>query len=975
MTEGDRPRLLIEDWLPVVELGIESVRERAVSMDLPPLFALHVWWARRPLVASAGAILASLLPAWSPTLANEFGDHEELTQPETYRRWFLHLCGIWGNPVEAKRSSDAAKSEGRTLKHNPFGYKQAFKNSTDIHNMSLLHDVLQHTWNRAPILVDPTAGGGSIPYQAARYRLPAHANDLNPVAVSVLRSGVEFPARFGHEIVQDLERWGSILIERLQTKLGHHFPSLPEERVTNYIVARTVACPRTGKTVPLVSDWALRRGNEPVSVRLITEKSGEILDEPEFEIVEGTAARFDTKKAGTWSRGKGVSPWDHLVIDSEYIKAEAQSGRMGEVLYAVAIRTPKGRGFRAPAEVDLHALESAEAELSRRLPQWERDDVLPTEVIPSGNKTNEPHNYGMTRWRDMYTPRQLLVHGTFVEEYRKLIAEIRAESHDQAQADAVLSLIAMILGKAVNWNSRMASWDVSRQKTRSAFDSHNFAFKHAFAEFESGTDLFEWCLRRGVLRAYTGLAALLHATDGAGTLTHAGVDPATVNVTRDNAGNLVSLPDESQTLVCIDPPYYDNVMYAELADYFYVWHKRTLGRLWPDLYAEQLTNKDDEAVTNKARFSHAGRRAKTLADHDYTAKMAAIFAECHRVLAPDGVMTVMFTHKKADAWDSLGTALLQAGFEIRASWPVHTESEQSLHQARQNAVRSTVFLSCRKRAGIAVGENMVYLDDIAADIRDAAGDALERGHTQGLAGVDLLLSTYGPALSVLSSRWPVYAAEADETTGRSRLLRPEEALTVARGEVLRRERMRLVGRDIEFDPLTDFTLLAWSMFGAREFPYDEARKLALSISDLDLDDVANAKLLSSIEDKVRLTEPRLRLRRETDAHLPGIDRSRGVVDVWVDVIHTAAYVTAQDGVGAAKRWLDERDLTENPVFEPCLQAFVRALPNTKHQGEWNVPEAGHLHSLVRTYFVDIELPPDPVELKTEDLSLFGRADD
>ena len=112
-----------------------------------------------------------------------------------------------------------------------------------------------------------------------------------------------------------------------------------------YIFARTVACPRTGKRVPLVSDWALQRGSKPVAVRLVTERSGDILDEPEFEIVEGAAARFDTKKAGTWSRGKGVSPWDQLVIDSGYIKAEAQAGRMGEVLYAVANRTATGRGF------------------------------------------------------------------------------------------------------------------------------------------------------------------------------------------------------------------------------------------------------------------------------------------------------------------------------------------------------------------------------------------------------------------------------------------------------------------------------------------------------------------------------------------------------------------------------------------------------------------------------------------------------
>lgn len=974
MTEQDHPRLLIEEWLPVAELGIESLRESSpIPGQFPKLKTLHVWWARRPLVASAGAILASLLPAWSPELASEFGGREELSTPQAYQRWFLQLCGIWGDPISASRLLRAAKAAGHPIP-NPYTYKQAYKNSPDAFNVGLLHGVLEHTWRGIPKVCDPTAGGGSIPYEAVRYRLPSHANDLNPVAAALLRAGVQVPAGHGSKLLEGLEHWGSILVDRLQARLRGYFPSLPEEEVATYVFARTIACPRTGKCVPLASDWALRRGNKPVAVRLVTQRDGDVLDVPEFEIVEGDAARFDTKKAGTWSRGKGVSPWDHLVIDSDYIKAEARAGRMGEVLYAVAIRTAAGREFRAPTDIDLKALAAAEAELERLLPQWLRDDVLPTEAVPPGNKTKEPHNYGMARWRDMFTPRQLLVHGCFVEEYRKLIRDVHgSRPDDDGQAEAALALLALMGGKAVDWNGRQALWDVSRQKIAHAFAHHAFPFRTTFAEFEGGTELHAWTLSQ-LVDAYSGIAELLSPSDNTGLLGEFELPAADVTVTSENAGNLTSLADESQSLVCIDPPYYDNVMYAELADYFYVWHKRTLGQLWPELFAEQLTNKHDEAVTNKARFAHAGKRATALADHDYTAKMAAIFAECCRVLAPDGVMTVMFTHKRADAWDSLGTALLQAGFEIRASWPVHTESEQSLHQARQNAVKSTVFLSCRKRAENAVGDDNVYLDDIAADIRDAAGDALERGHAQGLTGVDLLLSTYGPALSVLSSQWPVYAAEADED-GRSRLLRPEEALAVARGEVLRRERMRLVGRDIEFDPLTDFTLLAWSTFAAREFPYDEARKLALSISDLDLGDAERAKLLSVESGVARLVEPRLRLRRETDAHLPGIDRSRAVVDVWVDAIHTAIYITAQDSPGAAKRWLDERDLTENPLFASCLQAFVRALPNTKHQGEWNVPESGHLHLLVQTYFEYIELPPEPAEFESEDLSLPGIADD
>ena len=568
MTETARPHLLIEDWFPVRELGIESVRESSpIPGQFPKLKTLHVWWARRPLVASAAAVLASVMPAWSLELADEFAGHEALSTPEEYQRWFLHLCGIRGDPVSANQLVRAAKATGNSIP-NPYTYKQAYKNSPAAESIELLHSVLRQSWGRVPEVCDPTAGGGSIPYEAVRYRLPSHANDLNPVATAILRTGVEIPVRYRLRLLTDLEHWGSALVERLQARLQSFFPSLPDEKVATYIFARTVDCPRTGKTVPLASDWALRRGDTPVAVRLITERGGVVLDEATFEIVEGAAARFDTKQAGTWSRGSAVSPWDGLVIDSTYIKEQAQAGRMGEVLYAVAIRTARGRGFRAPTDVDLRALAAAQTELDRLLPQLERDDVLPTEAVPAGNKTREPHNYGMPRWRDMFTPRQLLAHGCFVEEWHRLADEVQSElADDPDRAEAVLGMLAIMGGKLVSWNSRQCMWDVSRQKIGYTFALHAFPFRNTFAEFEGSTELPSWALKQ-LLDAYSGIAGLLEPSD-AGLLSDsdaAELPAASVTVTNHNAGNLTSLADGSQTLVCIDPPYYDNVMYGELSD-------------------------------------------------------------------------------------------------------------------------------------------------------------------------------------------------------------------------------------------------------------------------------------------------------------------------------------------------------------------------------------------------------------------------
>ena len=627
---------------------------------------------------------------------------------------------------------------------------------------------------------------------------------------------------------------------------------------------------------------------------------------------------------------------------------------MNDVLYAVAVRTAKDRGFRAPTKVDLDALAAAEAELGAAWPEWTASDVIPDEDIPHGHNTRLLHNVGTLWWRDMFTARQLLVHSCFVEEYRQLANEVHSELTAD-RADAVLGMLGMMQGKALNYNSKQSSWDVDRQKIRSTFDLHAFPFKNTFAEFESGTELYRWCLKQ-TIDAYSSLAELLIPADSEQfpALNQAG-ERQEITVTKGSGGNLTHIKTGSITCIVMDPPYFDNVMYAELSDFFYVWEKRTLGRIWPDLFDGELTNKRDEAVANPARFASAGRDKAKVADDDYEAKMAAIFNECHRVLRDDGVLTVMFTHKSAGAWDGLGSALLQAGFTIETSWPVNTESTASLHQARRNSAASTIFLACRKRP-IRRSGGRVYLSGIEAEVRAAASGALRRSTEQGLTGVDLLLSTYGPALSVLSQAWPVHSTETT-ADGTSRLLYPEEALDVARDEVVRLMTARLVGRGVSFDAYTDFVLIAWSVFGARTFPFDDARRLALATGGLGIDDLQHAKLLTAKSGNVTLTEPTGRLARGDG---PGVKRDRRHFERLIDAVHTMCYIVHHDGTAAARRWADERGLTTDDTFTACLQGLVNAIPRTRKGGEFNVPEAALLDRIVTTGYSDvIELPEEP----------------
>ena len=950
---SEKKRVLIENWLPVTELGIESQRERGAASALPPLSFLHVWWARRPLVASAAVVLTGLLPSWTPELGASFAEHSEIEDENSYRRWVLRMVGIWGDPIAGKKLIEAANATGSRLVGNGYGYKQAFRNPVSSEDIDLLHKVLIRTWGSLPLVADPTAGGGSIPFTAARLGLPVFANDLNGVAASVLKAGVEITARNGSSLTPKLKKWGLVLVERVERELKPFFPLHPGENVIAYIWANAVASPRTGNLIPLLTNKWLRKGSEKeVAVRLVTEIDGAILAVPQFELLFARHVDVADASSGTLVRGDGISPYDNLIVDGDYIKAEAQAGRMTQILYAVSIRNSRGeRTFRSPDSRDLDAISKAEERFLQVKEAWLQDGILPNEFFPDGNDMR-PKNYGMVTWLDFFTPRQALVHGTFGAEFEKLIPEIRA--NEGSLADDILFELALIQGKALNYNSRLGSWDVSKQGMRSVFERHDFAFKWTFAEFEGARALYTWCLSQ-LTDAYSGISKLFDETGSHSLKGNVSRLERQVTVTQGGAANLLALADGSVAHLCMDPPYYDNVMYAELADFFYVWEKRTLGRLRPEFFSDDLSDKQNEAVANPARFANMGKRKKELADLDYESKMTAIFKECKRVLRDDGVMSVMFTHKRAEAWDTLGMGLLKAGFTIETSWPVNTEAKASLHQANMNSAASTIMLVCRKRPE--GNGDKVFIDDIEAEVRQLARDSVIRFREDGIEGVDLLLSTYGPALSVVSKNWPVYSMAADDD-GKARLLRPDEALAIARQEVVRLQRSRIIGREAQIDNHSDFVLIAWETFKAPEFPFDEARRLALAVGGLDIDALSRAKVLEKKSGSVRLLSPLERIRRGDEE--TGVRPDAGSFQYMNDALDTALYIAELDGMQQAKSFLERIGLLANQNFQAFVQGMANTVPRIQIDGSWVFPIAGQIDVLATAYMPDISLPEVPV---------------
>ena len=619
---------------------------------------------------------------------------------------------------------------------------------------------------------------------------------------------------------------------------------------------------------------------------------------------------------------------------------------MGSQLYCVAVKKRGGFGFREPNDADLRAVEKAEEELSLRFAGWEARGWVPTEAIPAGNKTDEPRRYGMPTWADMFSPRQLLSLCSYVEALHELVPDIEKEL-PKDRAKAVVTYLGMVLSKAVNYNSQLTVWHPTRSQIANTFNRHDFAFSWTYGEFDASRNLFPWALNQ-VCDAYKGMGKLAAPAHRIFRQTKARVP---VEVTLSSASELDHLRDGSVDLVLTDPPYYDNVMYGELSDFFYVWLKRTLGTIHPDLFADDLANKDDEAVANPARFARLGRKKKQLACSDYERKMAAAFHEAYRVLTDNGVLTVMFTHKKVEAWDTLAMSLLDAGFAIHSSWPVQTESENALNIAKKNAAKSTIMLTCRKRPAVS---EPAWWDDIRGRVRRTARDTAESLQKRGISGVDLYIATFGPTLAILSHNWPVLTSEDDEKTGEPKPLRPDVALDLARAEVVELRKRGLLGRDTRFDPVTDWYLMAWDAFKAAEFPADEARKLALALGlDLERDIIAANRLLKKKGASVELLRPSGRRGRGR------VDPDSDAFDLWIDAAHTAMLLYDEEGPRAAELFLRRNRLLRDPTFKALLQALVYAIPRAKTKGKLIRPEARSLDGLRLAFFGEIEAPQDP----------------
>jgi adenine-specific DNA methylase len=963
------PRLLIEEWLPAAAIGVECIRERSTGQQ-PPDKRLHVWWARRPLAVSRAAVLASVLPADFP------------------RDIFERLMGFWGSSRDVVQAQDLlnwAKANNAKVP-NPHG-ERAFRQFLQPKDLKRAHDAALVLWEEQPSVLDPMAGGGSIPLESARLGFSTMANEYNPVACSILEATVDYPFRYGKELAITARKWGAELRKRFNARLERFYPKTGVLPPHCYIFARTVPCPDTQHPTPLVPDWHLlkpkgERGH--VVAEPIVNKARWTWTIRIREIGKG-AGQLRQPPRPTYADGKGISLFKDRQIPADYIKAKAQQGEMKTALYAVAIKTSRGLKFQPPESADVQALEAAEKELARLRPGLERNNIIPTELYPEVSSDERPRLYGMPRWADMFSPRQLLCFGVLVEELRKLRSEIvKADGTDVAAA--VEHLLAFAIDKLTNYNSVLGSWHAPHSVMRGVFDRHDFSFKPTFAEMAScnaGGGL-DWAIDN-VLDAYETISRLPR---------HESSRPVEISIS--SATSLPELADGSMTAVVVDPPYADNVQYAELADFFYVWLKRTQGHRHPEWFSTYLCERDQEVVVNISRHRERGQKpsrrgkrdgktaeAKAKAHAFYQGLMTDTFKECRRLLRDDGSLTVMFTHKKQEAWEALFESLIRAGFTITATWPVKTESEHSLHQAKKNAAQSTVILVARKRPrGAGVG----YFDTtMRQEIAARAHATAERLQREGLNPVDQLVGSFGPAMEV-------YSQYDEVRTDTGVPVRVDKAIEVASDAVSTWRIRRLAARGLAgVEPEGQFALLCWDVLGAAEFRFNEAKLLGHAAGGMDVDQLVGAGLVSKSGDKIKMLSAKERRREralepdEVTETLFGTVRiakrhpKKNILKVHpndphfrtaLDACHALALRfleagSSASGVGSARALARQQRWTSESGVARLMQALVLAAPEAvrhekgKKAAAALFPEFRAWHALLQPLF-GIE-PPDWTE--------------
>lgn len=708
------PRRLIEVDLPIAAISAHARDGRSVHHG--HITAIHIWWARKPLPSCRAVLLAAALP-----------DPVDDACPET----FLIAAHDALSAIDSEQVDRSRQGLQRRLLRlvNEFASWEVARDRVHAGVVRKLVAAAQSALYGPgmPLLADPFCGGGSVPLEALRLGASAYASDLNPVAALISKVTLEYVQRHGAQLFDEVERWGVWLEQRARDELSRLYPSADGGTPLAYISFRRIRCdgPQCGADVVLTSKFHLaRRGARTVGLTLADWDGAT----PRFQVQEAALNSFPSP---TVRRGAASCLRCGFTMPVERVREQLTAKRGGShdaLLVAVATVTSDNiRSFRSPTDADRAAVELAAVEVAR-LDEDERGiSAFPDEALPpTGTLGFRVQRYGMTRWRDLFTPRQLLTLATFARLLRQVLPNDKAPD---GLGVAVRSCLSLAVDRLADHQNTGCSWNPSGSALPHLFTRQAVPIIWDFGEANPLTALAGgWSgTVQHVLRGLRNAQVTDHGADvGLASASHH------------------PLPTDCAHLLVTDPPYYDAIPYADLSDFFYVWLKRMLREDLPELFASTLVPRDNECIVNKV----AGK------DRTYYRRiMTEALAEARRVTRPDGVGVVIFAHKTTSGWEDLLAAMIEAGWIITASWPIDTENAGRLRARNSAVLASSIHLVCRPREyanGKLITDTVGDWRAILAELPKRIRAWMPRLAKEGVVGADAIFACLGPALELFS---------------------------------------------------------------------------------------------------------------------------------------------------------------------------------------------------------------------------------
>jgi len=876
----------IEDTFPVREVSQESASEKSVRFG--HISTLHIWWARRPLASSRATTFAALIPA--PKNETESGKGKD----------FIAKLSKWQNSLNTVLLGEARAS------------------------------ILRANGGKPPKVLDPFAGGGSIPLEAMRLGCETYASDYNPVATLILKSTLEYPQKYSgksskaeyglvsrgrnNPLVEDVRKWGNWVLREAEKEIGRFYAEQDDGSIpVGYIWARTIPCqnPSCNAEIPLMRQFWLST-NRAKKVALYPIVSGKQVN---FKIVgtnrEKIPRGFDPKK-GTISGATATCLACGSVVDGDTIRELAARKRLGQKMVAIVLhdRDSSEKVFRTADTNDMKLFEEAASHLKDQrnllVSEWGFDPVPDEPIHTPDNKEYAPgallYNftpvmlYGMTKWGDMFNRRQSLALTTFANKIRHVYHLMVNEKNDREYAKAVATYLALGLDRLADYCSQSCIWAAA-----GGFVGHTFG-RQALPMI---WDYFEINPFSGATGDWLGAIGWISRV-----IDHcSSIDAPPVQVRQ---GTATSLPysDGFFDAVATDPPYYDNVPYSDLSDFFYVWLKRSIAELYPDLFSTPLTPKRDEAIAelpllrgmDKVQASKLVKGIKT--SKHFESMLLQSFKEIRRVLKPGGIAVIVYAHKSTAGWETLVNSLLDSGLVVTGAWPLHTERPGRLRAFESAALASSIYMVARKVDRQATGFYM----EVRGDLKTHLNKKLERLWKEGISGPDFFIAAIGSSIEVFGKYDRIIDDEGE-------VIRADRFLEDIRKIVTDFAVRQVLHNGIagEINPMTRFYVLWRWAYGEARLEFDDAHKLAQGVG-IDLPHEWNRGFISKEKEFIKVMGPEER-------ELGDLEGSTELIDV----LHRVLLLWKKGKSDEVTQVLRESGYGKSDVFYRVAQAISESL--------------------------------------------------